>query len=556
MRRFVFIIGLVFALFLVPQVKAEQVNSFEANYYVQKDGSVKVIEEIKYFFTQPRHGIFRTIPFLKTNQDKQTYKLDLNNFSVNHPFSQSIENNQIKLKIGEADKTITGEQTYIIEYQIKGGLTYFSDHDEFYWNVNGNDWEVPILSIEARVHFPQELSQSAIKTQCYTGRAGSKEQACEITNNNQTTVFIVSRPLGAGEGLTLVYGFPKNLVAKLEPKPYTPFWQSSFGQFLKAIFLILFSLGMLFWYIGYPIWIIIKWFSSGRDPKSSIGQASAWFSIPKVNKHELSPAEAGTLIDEQVAMREFFATLVDLARRGYLVIEERTKNNFFLLKNQKNPPKDSLRSYEAKLINNLFAEKTEIKVKDTKIYTALTKFNNQLYSRVVDLALFPKNPQSIRIFYGVMAVLALMSANIFLFVVSLVFGMQMPKKTVLGADTANMVKALKSFITSQERQLTFQADKQVLFEKMLPFAIAFGVEKIWAKRFSKFDLKNPDWYQSHTGQQFNSLVLANSLKRSFTSMQSSMTSTTSSSGFSSGFSSGGGSGSSGGGGGGGGGGSW
>ena len=552
MRRFCLVLIFLFTFFLAPQVKAEQINSFVADYWIQKDGSIKVREEIVYQFDVPRHGIYRNIPYLKTNSDNQTFRLDFSNFQVNHSFNQSQENNQIKLKIGDPNRTLIGEQTYIIEYEVKGALTYFTDHDEFYWNVNGNGWEVSSLSVQARVHLPDKVDSNSLNTKCFTGRTGSTQQLCEVIVEEEMTTFLTTQSLASQEGLTLVFGFPKNLVQVLEPKPYTQFWQTPFGQFLMAVLLILFTLFLLFWYLLYPVWIIIKWFRSGRDPKATVGEASAWFSVPKINKKELTPGEAGTLIDEKVDTREFFATIVDLARQGFLKIEERKKNDFYLIKQPHPAGSRSQAAYEQELITDVFGTKAEVKIKDFKVYTAFAKLTKNLYQEVVTLQLFPKNPQSVRIFYGVIIALALASANLLLLLVAIFFGMQMPQKTTLGVDTANMVKALKNFLTSQERQLSFQADKQLLFEKFLPFAIAFGVEKIWAKRFAKFDLRSPDWYESQTGQKFNSVVLANSLSRSVNNWQSGMSSTRSSSGFSSGFSGG----SSGGGGGGGGGGSW
>jgi len=538
MRRFCLVLIFLFTFFLAPQVKAEQINSFVADYWIQKDGSIKVREEIVYQFDVPRHGIYRNIPYLKTNSDNQTFRLDFSNFQVNHSFNQSQENNQIKLKIGDPNRTLIGEQTYIIEYEVKGALTYFTDHDEFYWNVNGNGWEVSSLSVQARVHLPDKVDSNSLNTKCFTGRTGSTHQLCEVIVEEEMTTFLTTQSLASQEGLTLVFGFPKNMVQVLEPKPYTQFWQTPFGQFLMAVLLILFTLFLLFWYLLYPVWIIIKWFRSGRDPKGTIGEASAWFSVPKINKKELTPGEAGTLIDEKVDVREFFATLIDLARRGFLKIEERKKNDFYLIKQLHPAGSRSQAAYEQELITDLFGTKSEVKIKDFKVYTAFAKLTKNLYQEVVTLQLFPKNPQSVRIFYGVIIALALASANLLLLLVAIFFGMQMPQKTTLGVDTANMVKALKKFLTSQERQLSFQADKQLLFEKFLPFAIVFGVEKIWAKRFAKFDLRSPDWYESQTDQKFNSVILANSLSRSVNNWQSGMSTTRSSSGFSSGFSGG------------------
>ena len=111
-----------------------------------------------------------------------------------------------------------------------------------------------------------------------------------------------------------------------------------------------------------------------------------------------------------------------------------------------------------------------------------------------------------------MSALGIFSGNFFLFIVALIFGRLMPAKTQYGAEEANKAKALRNFLKSQERQLQFQGDKQILFEKLLPYAVAFGVEKAWAKRFETIALKSPDWYQGYgSTTAFNSLILANAL---------------------------------------------
>ena len=92
----------------------------------------------------------------------------------------------------------------------------------------------------------------------------------------------------------------------------------------------------------------------------------------------------------------------------------------------------------------------------------------------------------------------------------------------------------------------------MFFEKLLPYAIAFGVEKVWFKRFENVNLKQPEWYSGYYGGNFSNYAFANSLHSSFSTITSAARPETSSSGFSSGMSGG----FSGGGGGGGGGGSW
>ena len=121
--------------------------------------------------------------------------------------------------------------------------------------------------------------------------------------------------------------------------------------------------------------------------------------------------------------------------------------------------------------------------------------------------------------------------------------------TELGIDAYSKAKSLLNFLKSQDEQLDFQAKNQMFFEKLLPYATAFGVEDIWMKRFSDIMLKEQDWLGGDmSAVQLGAMTAA--LNRGVSGSIS--TASRSSSGFGSGSSGG----SSGGGGGGGGGGSW
>ncbi|MCR4277379.1 MAG: DUF2207 domain-containing protein, partial [Candidatus Roizmanbacteria bacterium] len=140
--------------FIVQSVKAEQINNFDSQIYVNQDGTIDVKENIEYdFFDLNKHGIYREIPFIKTNEDGKKYKLEFSNFSVqdengiDYRFTTStVDEKLISLKIGNANRLVTGIHNYIITYKVAGALTYFSDHDELYWNITGNDWQIPIAN--------------------------------------------------------------------------------------------------------------------------------------------------------------------------------------------------------------------------------------------------------------------------------------------------------------------------------------------------------------------------------------------------------------------------
>lgn len=550
---------------------SEHIQSFNVNVNVQSDGRIKVEEAIDYdFASYQKHGIYRDIPLFKTNTDGKKYILDISELSVTdeqgrgYPFKRTKNSNgDLSLRIGEPNRTITGLHRYTIRYIVSGALTYFSDHDELYWNVIGTQWSVPIETATAQITLPKRIEGSSLKLACYTGAQSSTTSNCtyQSTSDSSSTTrvsYTATGDLGSYEGMTVVVGFPKGIAATFEPRLYVPFQETWYGKFLIFLLTTLLSIASLLWYVVYPVWIVIKWFRHGRDPSGTQlgevkGSVRAWFDPPKAGNRVLTPAETGSLVDEKVDIRDLVASIVDLARRGYMKIEERKKDDFYLRKKKDYVSDNDLQPFEYELLSAIFSSEDEVRLKDKYMSTTIVKVKDQIYKKLVTDGFFPKNPQSIRTFYTVITVLALMSFNLALFIVSLVFGRAMPIKSVKGVEASYIAKSLKNFLSSQERQLTFQANKQMMFEKLLPYAVAFGVEKIWAKRFEDIALKDPDWYSRYGTSRFNSYVFANSIHNSFASSVSrSVTPTNSSSGFSSGFSGG----SSGGGGGGGGGGSW
>ncbi len=564
MKKFVFsfisviliLLAATFAASVVSAQTPEQIDSFTTGILIKKDGSIHIEETIAYDFgEQERHGIFRTIPYTITNPDGKQYAMDIvvnavtNENGVPYKYDVSNSGGEMEIKIGDPDITISGKQLYKLTYDVKGGLRYFSDHDELYWNGTGNNWDIPIqqASVVVVSEFPDELQQSNIA--CYTGESGSSQQNCQTIVNRQGGGFEVSTTeiLNPYQGLTFAYRFPKGLVAVLEPKEVINFWDTILGK----ITIVLLVLACLWWYIGYPVWLGIKWFLFGRDP--DVGKpVTAWFDPPVTKAgRPLSPVETGAILDEKVEMKDVAGMMVDLARRGYYTITETKENDFTLTK--KNEPDTKLESFEKEFLNKLFASKSTVRIKDAKLAPTVTKITSDIYKGLTAEGYFPENPQSVRTFYGVLMALAGMTFNFPLLIAGTLFGLNMVRKTVHGAKASQVAHGMKNFLKSQERQLQFQGDKQLLFEKLLPFAVAFGVERQWAERFKDINLAEPEWFHgAYSGGHFNSTAFSNSLHSSVNSFATAATPVSSSTGSSSGFSGG----SSGGGGGGGGGGSW
>ena len=111
---------------------------------------------------------------------------------------------------------------------------------------------------------------------------------------------------------------------------------------------------LLFWYIIYPVKIALDWYRHGRDPKPPMGITSTWFDAPTINYRHLPPAETAALVHQGADREDVTATIVDLARRGYLTLTEKQKNNWWSSKD-KSEDNDPLEPYEKYLYNGLFA---------------------------------------------------------------------------------------------------------------------------------------------------------------------------------------------------------
>ena len=551
-----FVVGVIFLSGLSTSANAqvgEHIDRYDVSINIQEDGRLSFVESIQYDFSSlERHGIRRWIPLRLTDKDKQ-YEMGLSEVKVSIdggqkvPFKISSNSGTKEIKIGDPDKTITGKHTYEIRYTIAGGMRYFEDSDEFYWNVIGQNWEVPIQEGHTSVFYPKGVLKENIKADCFTGVIGSTEKSCSVFVNPQRIDMAMTRMLQAGEGMSIVVGMPAGTVAKLLPKEYVPFFETPLGKLVFVLGLIAGIVCALAWYIVYPIWIVVRWYLYGRDPDVGI-DVTALFNGPSAKGRHLTPAETGGLIDEKVDRRDLIAALVDLARRGYVRIEERESKDFYLHRTHEQRKNDKLIDFEEKMLQVFFADGEEVRIKDVKdIVTELQGIEKQIYARLMADGFFVKDPKKTRDFYTGVSALALGTFNLPLLFASAVFGNAMPRKTLIGARAAQQARGLKNFLESQERQLNYQGNMQLLFEKLLPFAVAFGIEKNWIERFAELgiEIAQPSWYtgQGNFGTSFYSF---NSAARA-----SSFTQTTSSSS-SSGFSGG----SSGGGGGGGGGGSW
>src|ERR1700719_742581 len=133
-----------------------RIADFQDIISISNDGSTLVKERINLVFIGQWHGIHRTIPVEYPGPQGTNYTLFLDVIAVTDAAGQKLKYESktsggyrdLKIYIPDA---VDATQTVEISYIVRNGIRYFEDHDEFYWNVTGNDWPVPIDHAEAHV---------------------------------------------------------------------------------------------------------------------------------------------------------------------------------------------------------------------------------------------------------------------------------------------------------------------------------------------------------------------------------------------------------------------
>ena len=565
MKKIILIITF-FAIIFLPKSSwaTEHIANFDLEFKINSDSSVEVTEKILYDFKNlQRHGIFRNIP-VKYKARGGNFKLRLDNISVtnengeSYNFLETISGGEVSIKIGDADKFVTGQKTYIIKYKIRRALNYFENHDEFYWNAIGNKWLVPIENVNAKVILPK-VSET-IQKDCFVGYFGSQEKCSKIEDNGKE-IYFFSRDLLPKEGVTLVVGFSKGIVNK-------PSFLSNLVEVLKDNWVAFLPVIVL-------IFMFYLWITRGRDPQGR-ETIVAQYEAPD----KLTPLEIGTLMDEKAQSRDVSSQIIDLAIRGYLKIK-RIENKILLFKTtdyvfEKLRNSDDLKNdFDREIMKGIFKEKGEIgktvKMSEltNKFYVNLKKILKFSYKSLVNKKYFPKNPKKVKTIYlSVGFVVAFISffvvpffgaIGVFAFAISgiiiIIFSFIMPVKTKKGVLAYEHILGLKKYLSVAEKdRIKFHnapAKNPKHFEKFLPYAMVLGVEEEWGEQFKDIYKGNPEWYSDETKNSFSSGVLASSLSNFSSSANTAVSSSPSSaSGGGSGFSGGGGGGGFGGGGGG------
>jgi uncharacterized membrane protein YgcG len=563
--------AIVFAVFVFPTHAFAQntqdfsFQSFDADYFIQKqtDGSssMSVNETLVANFPSydQNHGILRAIPEVYDG-----HNLHLNGLSVTQDgqpakYTKAKQNDNLVLKIGDASTYVHGAVTYKVNYKINDVIRFDQNQDAVSWDINGDQWPQRFAKVTARIHVPADLAKNLENNQqCYQGTFGSMAQNCSITRvdgGNESTITASAANVGPNQTLTVNLGFtPKTFAlsqAVINDK------QKQKVEYAAAALLAVIP----------PIWAFFfmfgRWRSFGNDPKGR-GIIIPEYEPPK----GFNPLSSDFILKQTLRPQAFSAAIIDMAVNGYISIIEIPKSGLFGKKDYElklnKTPEEHFSPHMLKALVILFGPGiiagNSVKISDFKgaskqraTYKEMQSLEKSLAADLTKDGYFKKNPKDVKNGYSLWGIFLIFATFVLAWlgnaagftplfglafgigaagVVVFIFSFIMPARTEVGVKVHDDLLGLKDYIKLAEAdRLKFlqspegaeklpvadQFDpktpeaKVKLFEKLLPYAMLFNLEKDWAKQFEGIYASPPGWYQGSDMNAFNTGYLIGSL---------------------------------------------
>ena len=507
------LIGCLF--FSFTDAKDYYYQNIEVDIFIRKDSAFDVVENQTYFLDGSFGYFYRDIELKGLDHisnieifDSDGNKVKKENLDINY------QGNRLHIQWNFPKKNFHQEtKSWSIKYTVYGGLGFFDDWDEIYWNAIFQDRKVVVKNAKATVILPEAVGKENIKAKMFIGKLGDTNLSTNYKIVNDKTIEFYGKNIGPGEYLTITATWPKGIVQK-------PF------LYRNQIIVLLTALTALIIPIIAFLFYLKRWLKKGKDEK--IKKTI----IAQYNPGGLLPAEVGVLIKQSISTEDILGTVVDLAVRGYLKIREEEKGfsifkyKEYTFEKLKHETRDNnLKSFEKKIMRDLFEKADIISTKDlkNKFYKKIPEIKKEIYKQAAQTPFFDGNIQKIRKKHGLACGLVFVFSavgflgSIFLIkflglppiflasalilgaslgisaVIGLVFAYFMPALTIAGAEAKWRALGFKEYLHTAER-FRIEAETLETFSKFLPYAIVFGVEKEWAKRFSDFNYKEQEWY--------------------------------------------------------------
>jgi uncharacterized membrane protein YgcG len=419
--------------------------------------------------------------------------------------------------------TTDARRRFVLAYEIAGAVRFYEGGDQLWWQAIRADQPATREAV-VTVSLPDTvpaISQAA-GYRLPDGRRLPMEQV------DARTARLKANDIPRGDAIELRVQWPHGLVLGT-PSPFQSQLDASRAaeqarieavRSPAAIVLSL-ALGLLAFLVlvGGAFGLYLLWYRRGRD--AVVDLPVDYLAEPPT---ALAPGLVGVLVDESVDLRDILATLLDLCRRGEARLEERTEEGFlglmgrqdFIL--ERTPTGMALADHEVAVLDAFLdgAERRAFSDLRERFHERLPGLHRRMFAALVGAGLLDAEPDQVRGRYrllalGGAAVAALLLCGavpfmgtlpmilvlpIVVFILSaatFVLAHYMPRKTPAGAEAAARWRAFRQYLRDIDRYRDLHEARDV-FDRYLPFAVAFGIEDTWIRRFAAAGAEGPPWF--------------------------------------------------------------
>lgn len=507
------IVGLLLASTASAQVKSFYWDRFDVDIQVQENGELLVTErQVLNFSGAPYTFGYRNIPIGRNGNNDGIDGFAVREGDIQYQESFSGEPYTFEVNRGGGEAEITwyfppaiGANTYLLSYRVYGGVRTEPSGDQIFWNAIPADLGARVENSTITIRLPEGVQ--AASTTARIGGRESENIRTTVSEDGRTITYELLQARASGNDVEIGVRFPTGQLSVL-----TPAWQAAEQR--ADVYNIILLIISLFILVGGPLLALLNWYLRGRDPQ--IGVVPDYLPEPP---DDTPPAVVGTLIDETAHIHDIMSTLVDLARRGYLTMIETKQNKDYRFE-RTDKPLDGLRPFERKMIDGIFGKRQsrDLDSLQYKFADKLPAIRSDLYKELEDRGYVRSSPESVRNRYGCLgfgligvaffaffALSALTGGGIALAICPpialgitgiaiFIAGRFMPSKTEAGAEAAANWLAFKKYLQDIEHYTNLE-EATGIFEKYLAYAVAFGLERSFIRKFSAVpSAPIPPWY--------------------------------------------------------------
>ncbi len=235
MRKVVLLIILTLSLF------GEYIEHFDTKVAIKDSSNANIKESILWNFGKElRHGIYRDIP--KNDMQIRGLKVYQNGYSATYKLMD--KDRYWRIRIGDADKYVSGKVNYTLMYNLMGQVVRkYGDKNAIIVDTIGTGFKKPIKLATSTIYLPKIL-ENKVLVKAYKGKFGSKNEIKVKIDKN--VIKITALNLAPYEGVTVAISFDPSLMA-VGKKPNYKFWEKPiFYLFLAPILALFYYYGKRF----------------------------------------------------------------------------------------------------------------------------------------------------------------------------------------------------------------------------------------------------------------------------------------------------------------------